>query len=95
MTNTTPKLPPPTCSDHNELMQWGETEFTYREDGVEVVVRHIPAWICPCDSDDSVIEPGMLDELIATIRQLVDAAKQARSDAPSIPRPEYMVKLAA
>ena len=63
----------PLCFEHDEPMQWGETEFTYGEDGVEVVVRHIPAWVCP-HSDDAVIEPGMLDELVATVRQFIQAA---------------------
>jgi hypothetical protein len=26
-------------------MIWDETEITFEEDGIEIVVRHIPAWV--------------------------------------------------
>jgi hypothetical protein len=46
-------LKPPFCSEHDIPMGWGETEFTFVEDGIEVIVRHIPAWVCP-HHDDAV-----------------------------------------
>ena len=89
-----PKLKAPFCSEHRIVMEWGETDFTFEEDGIEVVVRHIPAWVCP-HQDDVAFPPGVTDELITTIRKLVDVAKQAKSSQHSITQQEYLVRMAA
>ena len=73
-------------------MIWGETDFTYAQDGVEVIVRHIPAWVCP-HGDDAAFPPGVTDELIGTIRKLVEIARQARTSHDYITEPEYLVRL--
>jgi hypothetical protein len=75
-------------------MQWGETEFTYAQDGVEVVVRHIPAWACT-HGDDASLPPGTMDELIKTIRELIRVAKEAQAIQVAIPQQEYLVKVMA
>jgi hypothetical protein len=87
-------LKPPYCSEHDVPMVWGETEFMHTEDGIEVVVRHIPAWICPY-GDDVAFPPGVTDELIATIRALVKVARDARVTHHSIEQQEYLVRAAA
>ncbi len=78
-------LKPPFCSEHRIPMKWGETDFTYAENGVDVVVRHVPAWICE-HGDDVAFAPGVTDELIATIRQLIRIAQQAKLNYPSLPQ---------
>ena len=87
-------LQPPFCSDHRIPMLWGETEFSYVEGGIEVTVRHIPAWTCP-HGDDAAFPPGVTDELLHTIRQLLRVAKQAKADHLTWPQQEYLVKMAA
>lgn len=81
------QLKPPFCSEHRTPMTWGETEFTHTEDGVEVVVRHVPAWVCE-HGDDAALAPGIMDELVTTVRQLVQLAKQAKAEHPSLPQQE-------
>ena len=73
-------------------MTWGETEFTHQEDGVEVVVRHVPAWVCQ-QGDDAAFSPGVTDELLTTIRQLVRLAKQVKAEHSLIPQQEYLVRV--
>ena len=87
-------LLPPICSEHGTPMIWGETDFRHVEDGIEVIVRHIPAWVC-VQGDDIAFPPGVTDELISTIRQLVRVAKQARLDHAAIPQQEYLVRVMA
>ena len=92
--NNMPQLKAPFCSFHRTPMQWGETDFTYAEDGVEVVVRHIPAWVCS-HQDDSSLPPGTMDELIKTIRELIQVAKKAKAVQVAIPQQEYLVRVMA
>ena len=73
-------------------MVWGETDFTYAEDDVAVVVRHIPAWVCP-HGDDAAFPPGVTDELIETIRELIEVAKRSRAHRTLLPQQEYLVKV--
>ncbi|MEZ4860919.1 MAG: hypothetical protein R3C14_06410 [Caldilineaceae bacterium] len=87
-----PALHPPLCSEHRTPRHWGETEFVHREDGVEVVVRHVPAWVCP-QGDDVAFPPGVTDELIETVRQLVRMAKQGKIDHPLLSEQEYLVRV--
>lgn len=89
-----PKLLPPLCEEHNVAMVWGKTDFSYAEGGIEVTVRHIPAWVCP-HADDSAFPPGVTDELIGTIRKLVEVAKQAQAKQPVRWEQEYVVRVAA
>jgi hypothetical protein len=65
----------------------------FEEDGVEVIVRHIPAWVCP-HGDDAAFAPGVADEVIETIRDLVKVAQRARATHPELPRQEYLVRVA-
>ena len=60
-------------------MIWRETEFTHQEDGVEVTVRYVPAWVCEQGGDAAAFPPGVTDELLSTVRQLVRLAKQAQT----------------
>ena len=89
--NTHPTLKPPFCSEHRTPMVWGETDFRHVEDGIEVLVRHVPAWVC-IHGDDAAFAPGVSEDLITTIRQLIRVAKQARSHQPAFPQQEYLVR---
>ncbi len=86
-------LKPPFCSEHRIPMVWDETDMKFEENGVEVIVRHIPAWVCP-HGDDAAFAPGMTDEVIETIRDLAKIARRAREIHPAFPRQEYLVRVA-
>jgi len=85
-------LKPPFCSEHRIPMVWGETDFTYTEDDVTVIVRHIPAWLCPY-GEDAAFLPSATDELIATVRELIEVAKRAKAQRTLLPQQEYFVKV--
>lgn len=89
-----PDLNPPFCSEHLIAMDWGETDFSYVEGGVEVVVRHIPAWVCP-HGDDAAFPPGATDELLETMRELIEVARRTQAKRPSLPAQEYLVRVAS
>lgn len=75
-------------------MIWDETEITFEEDGIEIVVRHIPAWVCP-HRDDAAFAPGVTDDIIKVARELIAVAKRAQTTDRSFPRQEYLVKVVA
>jgi hypothetical protein len=87
-----PDLKPPFCTEHRIPMVWGETEFTYSEDGIEVVVRHLPAWVCPY-GDDAAVPPGATSELIQTVRELISVARRSRAQHTTLQQQEYLVKV--
>jgi YgiT-type zinc finger domain-containing protein len=87
-------LKPPFCSEHNIPMVWGETDMRFEEDGIEVIIRHIPAWVCP-HGDDAAFAPGVADEIFETIRDLVKVAKRVQSTHPALSGQEYLVRVAA
>lgn len=88
------ELKPPLCSEHRTPMVWDETDFVYSENGIEVIVRHVPAWVCP-DGDDVAFPPDVTDELITVIRQLIQVATQAKTDHLAHPQQEYLVRVLA
>lgn len=75
-------------------MQWGETDFTFSEDSIEVTVRHIPAWVCK-HGDDASFPPSAADEIIETVRELITVAKKTRLYRPSSFDQEYLVRVVA
>ena len=70
-------------------MVWRETELAYDDDGVQVIVSHIPAFVCPHE-DDKAFTPEVADDLYRTIRELVAVAKRARES--HVAQVEYLVK---
>jgi hypothetical protein len=68
--------PPPICREHQKPKEWRQTAFEYSEDGISVRVSAIYAWVCPEDGDAS-FTPQTADELLATVRELIESAKQA------------------
>lgn len=82
--------PAPTCCQHHVPKEWRVTGFEYRDNGISVRVPNIYAWVCPVDGDTS-FTPETVDQLIATVRELVDTAKRARERRPVLT--EYVVSV--
>lgn len=78
----------PICAEHNVQKEWRATTFEYREDGIVVRVPNILAWVCPQDGEAS-FTPETTDELLATVRELVETAKRAKARKSSFK--EYVV----
>ena len=73
----TPK-PAPICGQHNKKKEWRPTVFAYSEDGISVQVPNVYAWVCPEDGEASFTHETA-DELIVTLRELVETAKRAKA----------------
>ena len=67
----------PTCGAHQRLKEWRPTTFEYREEGISVRVPNVYAWVCPEDGEAS-FTPEIVDEIIITVRELLESAKRAR-----------------
>lgn len=68
----------PTCSEHRTSKEWRPTTFEYQEEGISVRVPNVYAWVCPEDGEAS-FTPETTDEIITTVRELLEPAKRARS----------------
>ncbi|OLE53105.1 MAG: hypothetical protein AUG51_14985 [Acidobacteria bacterium 13_1_20CM_3_53_8] len=68
----------PTCGEHQTLKEWRPTTFEYREEGISVRVPNVYAWVCPEDGEAS-FTPEIVDEIIVTVRELLESAKRARA----------------
>ena len=80
----------PTCSEHNVSKEWRKTAFEYSEEGIAVRVPDIYAWVCP-ESGEASFTPETVDELIPTVRELIEIAKRARERRPTLT--EYIVSV--
>lgn len=67
----------PICGEHKVKKEWRETIFEYRDDGIVVRVPKVFAWVCPRDGETS-FTPDTTDELILTVRELVETARRAK-----------------
>lgn len=68
----------PTCHEHHTAREWRPTTFEYREEGVSVRVSGVFAWVCPADGEAS-FTPEAFDELLITVRELLESAKRAKA----------------
>ncbi len=84
--------PTPICGEHHIEKEWRPTTFEYSEEDVTVRVPNIYAWVCPASGEAS-FTPDTVDELITTVRELLDLAKRARERRPVLT--EYMVSVGA
>lgn len=82
--------PAPICKEHNTKKQWRQTTFEYNEDGITVRVPNIYAWVCPKDGEAS-FAPDDVDEIIITVRELIESAKRAKQRRSSLT--EYIVSV--
>ena len=67
----------PLCTEHQVSKEWRPTTFEYTEGGIVVRVPNIYAWVCKADGEAS-FTPETVDELITTVRELIEPAKRAR-----------------
>jgi len=80
--------PVPICGQHHIQKEWRQTVFEYTDEGISVRVPNVYAWVCPADGEAS-FTPETVDELITTVRELIETAKRARRRRSAFT--EYMV----
>jgi YgiT-type zinc finger domain-containing protein len=73
--------PIPTCGKHHIQKEWRATTFEYSEEGITIRVPNVYAWVCP-ESNEASFTPETVDELITTVRELIDIAKRAQTRRP-------------
>ena len=78
----------PLCGQHRIQKEWRKIAFEYAEEGVSVRVPNVDAWVCPADGEASFV-PETIDELITTVRELVEAGKRSKKRRSAFT--EYMV----
>lgn len=82
--------PAPICGRHHVAKEWQPTTFEYQESDISVRIPHVYAWVCVEDGEAS-FTPETTDQLIATAREGVEAAKHARARRPALT--EYIVSV--
>jgi hypothetical protein len=70
--------PAPICNEHHKQKEWQPTVFEYTDDGISIRVPNVYAWVCPADGEAS-FTPETVDELLITVRDLLESAKRARA----------------
>ena len=80
------------CSLHQRPKEWRQATFEYSEDGVSIRVPGVSAWVCPEDGEAS-FTPETVDELITTVRELLEPAKRARARRSVLT--EYIVSVSS
>ncbi|MFL6212531.1 MAG: hypothetical protein ACJ74J_01425 [Blastocatellia bacterium] len=83
-------LPAPICPEHNKQKEWLPTTFEYNDDGVSVRIPSVYAWVCTEDGEAS-FTPEVVDELITTVRDLVESAKRAKERRSTLT--EYIISV--
>jgi YgiT-type zinc finger domain-containing protein len=73
--------PIPMCGKHHVQKEWRVTTFEYSEEGITIRVPNVYAWVCP-ESNEASFTPETVDELITTVRELIDIAKRAQTRRP-------------
>ncbi len=66
----------PICGEHKKPKEWRNTTFEYVDGEIKVHIPNIPAWVCPDDGEAS-FTTEIVDELIPTVRELVEIARRA------------------
>ena len=82
--------PAPRCREHHVTKEWRPTVFEYSEDEISIRVPNIYAWVCPADGEASFL-PETVDELLATMRELLLTAKRAKERRSELT--EYLVSV--
>jgi len=78
----------PLCGQHHIQKEWRKIAFEYAEGGISVRIPNVYAWVCPADGEASFV-PETIDELITTVRELVETAKRSKKRRSAFT--EYMV----
>jgi hypothetical protein len=82
--------PSPMCREHQVQKEWRTTTFEYEDQGISIRVPNVYAWVCPVDNEASFV-PDTVDELIAAVRELLEAARRARDRRAAFT--EYFVSI--
>lgn len=83
--------PIPTCGNAEQTpREWKPVTFEYTEDGVSIRVPNVYAWVCPITGEIS-FTPDTVDELITTVRELIETAKRAQQRQSAFT--EYVVSV--
>ncbi|MCP4605843.1 MAG: YgiT-type zinc finger protein [Proteobacteria bacterium] len=82
--------PTPICNEHHVKKEWCPTTFEYSEQDVTIRVPNVYAWVCP-ESGEASFTPETVDELVTTVRELIELAKCARKCHPVLT--EYTVSV--
>jgi YgiT-type zinc finger domain-containing protein len=82
--------PAPVCGEHQVEKEWRQTTFEYQDDGISVRVPNVYAWVCP-ENGEASFTPETVDELIATVRELIQVAKRAQQRRPVLT--DYIVSV--
>ncbi len=69
--------PAPICGKHHVQKEWRQTTFEYSDEGITVRVPKVYAWVCP-ESCEASFTPDTVDELITTVRELIEFARSAQ-----------------
>lgn len=73
------------------MKTWQRITFEYREGDISIRVPNVSAWVCPQDGEAS-FTPETMDELLETVRELIEIAKRARNRRSVLT--EYIVSVA-
>ena len=84
--------PIPICGEHHVQKEWRQTTFEYNDKGITIRIPNICAWVCP-ESGEASFTPDTVDELIATVRELIEVARHAQERRPVLT--EYIVSVGA
>jgi YgiT-type zinc finger domain-containing protein len=82
--------PTPTCSEHHVQKEWRKTSFEYSDEDITVRIPNVYAWVCP-ESGEASFTPDVVDELITTVRELIEIARRAQRRRPELT--EYVVSV--
>jgi hypothetical protein len=80
----------PICREHSKPKEWLPTTFEYSEDDISVRIPGVYAWVCTEDGDAS-FTPETVDELLLTVRDLLESAKRAKGRRSSLT--EYIISV--
>jgi hypothetical protein len=82
----------PIYGEHHVKKEWRQTTFEYNDEGITVRVPNVYAWVCP-ENGEASFTPDIVDQLITTVRELIELAKRARKRRPVLT--EYIVSVGA
>lgn len=80
----------PTFGEHHVQKEWRKTTFEYTDEGITIRVPNVYAWVCP-ENGEASFTPDTVDELITTVRELIEIAKRAQKRRPVLT--EYVVSV--
>jgi len=82
----------PICGEHHVRKEWRKTTFEYTDEGITIRVPNVYAWVCP-ENGEASFTPDTVDELITTVRELIEIARRAQKRHPVLT--EYIVSVGA